>query len=152
MVFLGHWRNYLTDGVLILEFLLATPSGCYYMRVQTDLLGELLDQKVSFFQSFWDFLKKITLLSSAKKNWPSGLKKLFFWVKWPKRTVFSKKNEKMTQEHFVFKRVDVFLTKYGHESYLFLENGRFWQNMDMRAGIFSWEIGKKGHPIDFFGP
>ena len=65
---------------------------------------------------------------------------------------FYKKNEKMTREHFVFKRVDVFLTKYGHESYLFLENGSFWQNMDMRAGIFSWEIGKKGHPIDFFGP
>ena len=64
---------------------------------------------------------------------------------------FYKKNEKMTREHFVFKRVEVFLTKYGHESYLFLENGRFWQNVDMRAVIFSWEIGKKGHPIDFFG-
>ena len=63
-----------------------------------------------------------------------------------------KKNEKMTWEHFVFKRVDVFLTKYRHESYLFLENERFWQNMDMRAVIFSWEIGKKGHPIDFFWP
>ena len=63
-----------------------------------------------------------------------------------------KKIEKMTWEHFVFKRVDVFLTKYGHESYWFLENGRFWQNMDIRAVIFSWEIGKKGHSIDFFGP
>ena len=65
---------------------------------------------------------------------------------------YEKKNEKMTWEHFVFKRVDVFLTKYRHESYLFLENERFWQNMDMRAVIFSWEIGKKGHPIDFFWP
>ena len=63
-----------------------------------------------------------------------------------------KKNVITTWEHFVLKRVDVFLIKYGHESYLFLEKGRFWQNMDIRAVIFSWEIGKKGHPIDFFGP
>ena len=34
----------------------------------------------------------------------------------------------------------------------FLENGRFLQNMGMRAMIFPWEIGKKGHHIDFFGP
>ena len=65
---------------------------------------------------------------------------------------YEKKNKKMTWEHFVFKRVDVFLTKYRQESYLFLENERFWQNMDMKAVFFSWEIGKKGHPIDFFGP
>ena len=28
----------------------------------------------------------------------------------------------------------------------------FWQIVGMRVVIFSWKIGKKGHPIDFFGP
>ena len=65
---------------------------------------------------------------------------------------FYEKNEKMTWEHFVFKRVDVFLTKYGHESYFFLRMDVFWQSMGMRTVLFSWEIGKKGHSIDFFGP
>ena len=52
--------------------------------------------KGQFFPIFLGFSEKNTLLSSAKKNWPSGLKKLFFWVKWPKRTVFSKK---IAQKH-----------------------------------------------------
>ena len=42
---------------------------------------------------------------------------------------FMKNKKKKTWEHFVFKRVDVFLTKRGDESYFFLENGRFFDKI-----------------------
>ena len=46
-----------------------------------------------------------------------------------------------------------FWTKYRHESYVFFTEWTvFWQNMGMRALIFSWKSKKKGHPIDSLGP
>ena len=64
-----------------------------------------------------------------------------------------KKNEKMTWEYRVFQRMDDFLIKYGYENIVFFGEWRFfWQNIGMRAVIFSWKIGKKEHRIDFFGP
>ena len=46
-----------------------------------------------------------------------------------------------------------FLTKHRHEnSVFFREFTIFWQKIGMRAVIFSFKIGKKGHRIDFFGP
>ena len=41
--------------------------------------------------------------------------------------------KKNIREHSVFERYDVFLTKYGHESSVFLDNG---QNMGMRLVTF----------------
>ena len=38
-------------------------------------------------------------------------------------------------KHRVFERMDVFSTKYGHESGLFVENERFLPNMGMTAGL-----------------
>ena len=47
----------------------------------------------------------------------------------------------------------VFSTNYRHERNVFFGNGSFfWQNMRIRAVIFSWKIRKKGHLIVFFGP
>ena len=49
--------------------------------------------------------------------------------------------------------MDDFLIKYGYENIVFFGEWRFfWQNIGMRAVIFSWKIGKKEHRIDFFGP
>ena len=46
-----------------------------------------------------------------------------------------------------------FLTKHRHENSVFFRDFTiFWQNIGMRAVIFSFKIGKKGHHIDFFGP
>ena len=64
-----------------------------------------------------------------------------------------KKLKKMTWEHRVFEIMDVFLTKYGHESsVIFLEWAFFWQNMGMRVDIFSWKIGNKGASFRLFWP
>ena len=50
-------------------------------------------------------------------------------------------------------RMGVFSTNYRHERNVFFGNGSFfWQNMRIRAVIFSWKIRKKGHLIVFFGP
>ena len=58
----------------------------------------------------------------------------------------------MEQEHSIFGRMDVFLTKYGHESNVFFrELAIFWQNMGIRSVIFHEKSEKKG--IRFtFGP
>ena len=48
--------------------------------------------------------------------------KISAWEHWE---FMKNKKKKQTWEKFVFKRVDVFLTKRGDESYFFLENGRF---------------------------
>ena len=58
--------------------------------------------------------------------------------KWHRSTVF------LREWPFFWQNLDL-------RAACFLENGRFLQNMGMRAMIFPWEIGKKGHHIDFFG-
>ena len=50
---------------------------------------------------------------------------------------FYEKLDANDMKHRVFERMDVFSTKYGHESGMFLENGRFLPNMGMTAVIFS---------------
>ena len=58
----------------------------------------------------------------------------------------------MKQEHSIFGRIDVFLTKYGHESNVFFrELAIFEQNKGIRSVIFHDKSEKKG--IQFtFGP
>ena len=68
---------------------------------------------------------------------------------WEYGKFMKNKNKKQTWEHFVFKRVDVFLTKRGDESYFFLENGRFLIKYGHQSSNFSWEIGKKGILLTF---
>ena len=53
--------------------------------------------------------------------------------------VFHEKFEKMTLEHSVLERME----NMGIKVVCFLENGRFLQNMGMRALIFSRKIRKK---------
>ena len=51
--------------------------------------------------------------------------------------VFHKILKQITWKHIVFERMNVFLTKYGHEiSVFFSEWTFFWQNLGIRAGIF----------------
>ena len=63
---------------------------------------------------------------------------------------FHKKFQKNDMRAICFWRMDMFLTKYGQESWMFLENGGFfmcsfnridifWPNMGMTAGGFSWK-------------
>ena len=46
-------------------------------------------------------------------------------------------DEKMTSEHIIFERMDVFFTKYRLESSVFLRKWTFFTNMGMRVVIFS---------------
>ena len=67
----------------------------------------------------------------------------FSWKVWKKTSL----------EHRISERLDVFLTKYGHESYVFFRDWTFFgQKMGERALILSWKVVEKGHPTDFFGP
>ena len=53
----------------------------------------------------------------------------------------------------VFERMDVFSTKYGHESDKFLENGHFFTKYGHDSSDFFVKNGrKKWYPIDIFGP
>ena len=48
--------------------------------------------------------------------------------------------------------MDIFSTKYGHESSVFLENERFFfENIWALEQFFFVKYPKKGHPIHFFG-
>ena len=91
-----------------------------------DLLGHI----IIYFWENWRFLTKYSLDSRG-----------FFMKilkKWYRSIVF------LREWTFFWQNIDLWAV-------CFLENGRFSQNMGIRAMIFSWEIGKKGHPTDFFG-
>ena len=45
-----------------------------------------------------------------------------------------------------------FLTKYGHQIYVFLDIGFFWTKFRRKSSHFFVKSRKKLHPIDFFGP
>ena len=65
---------------------------------------------------------------------------------------FSWKNLKNDMRAPCSERLDIFLTKNGHQIYVFFKESTFFrQNMSETVVIFSWKIMKKGHPSDFFG-
>ena len=94
MLFIGHIRYFLTEGINILQNIsLQRLQDANIFECKLTFWANFWTKKVSFFQFALNIQKKNTLLSSAKKIdlQGSGLKKkLFFWVKWSKRTVFSK--------------------------------------------------------------
>ena len=58
----------------------------------------------------------------------------------------------MTWEERVFERLDVSLTKHGHENRVFLEILSFFTKYKHESSDFFVQNRKKRHPIDFFGP
>ena len=103
-------------------------------------------------------------MKNLKKNTWSNLLLREWAIFWPKSKIykgyvswqkgfFHEKFEKNYMKQFVIERMGDFLTKYGHESIVFFRDLTFfWQNMGIRAVVFSFKIGKKGVPIDFFWP
>ena len=59
-------------------------------------------------------------------------------------------DEKLTSEHIIFERMDVFFTKYRLGSSVFLREWTFFTNMGMRVVIFSLKIGKNCILFTFF--
>ena len=55
-------------------------------------------------------------------------------------------------ENTVFWRIDIFDKIWTWDQCVFREWTFCWQNMCITTLIFSCEIRKNGHPIDFFGP
>ena len=60
--------------------------------------------------------------------------------------------KKMTWEHSVFERMDIFLREYGLESRFFVENGRFFTKYGHKSSDFFVNSRNEEHLIDFFGP
>ena len=57
--------------------------------------------------------------------------------------VFTTKMKKWHESTVFLREWMIFLTKYGHESCLFLENGRFLTKYGLESSNFLWEIGQK---------
>ena len=58
--------------------------------------------------------------------------------------------KKMTWEHSVLERMDFFSTKYGHYNSVLFFNGRFLQNIGMKAMIFLEKSETKGILLTFW--
>ena len=109
-------------------------ENCYFLvknwkkkGILIDVLGRYYSVILTVLTFFWPN-KVLKAGGLSWKFWKNDLGAQCFWE----------------NGRFFWKNLDL-------RAACFLENGRFLQNMGMRAMIFPWEIGKKGHHIDFFG-